>query len=87
MGRRNFELLLKGGGLLRKRLGAEAEKCGKRSHCLVKALACHALTWAPSILSPSSEWLTPRAACPQANIHIWLGFGCGVKSFQLLGLR
>lgn len=85
MGRRNFELLLKG-GLLRKLLEAEAEKCGRRSHCLVKALTCHVFTGAPSILSPSSEWLALRAACPQANICIWLDLGCGVKSFQLLGL-
>ena len=47
--------------------------------CLVKALTCHLFTWAPSILSPSSERLAPRAACPQANICIWLGLGCGVK--------
>lgn len=84
MGRRNFELLLKGGGLLRKLLEAEAEKCGRL--CLVKALTCHVFTGAPSVLSSSSEWLALRAACPQANICIWLDLGCGVKSFQLLGL-
>lgn len=72
MGRRDFELLAKGGGLLRELLGAEARKCSR------KVTPCMPF-WG---VSPSSGWLAPRGFLPLSKyLHLACDLGCEGQEF------
>ena len=82
MGRRDFELLAKGGGLLRELLGAEARKCSRKvTPCMPfqgPDLLCSLGEYHPAL----GGW-PPEDSCPLANTCTWLvTLGVRVKSFQ-----
>lgn len=85
MGRRDFELLAKGGGLLRELLGAEARNAAERSLRALSRPQSTVFAWG---VSPSSGWLAPRGFLPLSKyLPLACDLGCEGQEFPSYWLQ